>query len=516
MVEAELPSRYYYATPGCEGLLQQLQHLLRFGEGLPVVQAGRSAGKSAMAAELSSRLEDVPFLVSLKCGVEQNIGETLGTIVHEFGISDEQQLNAGESLATLRQFAAQLVNDKQLAVLILDDAHLLDSQSLGAVISLLQGNNLPGYGLHLVFFASPGLVERVDELGLIDAPVYDFEIPLFSPSELSSFLKKKFSNTSTGFNANLVQQIWSQSLGSPGVALRLALDAHEEGESKSDTLDVLSKIPKGHMLALGVLVAVLLWAAFARDSGEEKEGLGKQPELANAEGGVAEKRTVLTPKVDKAERTASTDDVAEEAKGKEIVQQEAVEKMAQEDGAVIVDSQAKPLPAIPVSQEANNKAVSAPRQLEAPDNNASKEGAALVKKPEVLPEVKIQSSSSVSIPPKKEGLIPATPPTPSGMTANELFLMDQSPDTYTLQIIAASRKDALIKYISAQANKNELYLYQGLREGKAWFVVVTGIFTSRQEAQAAIQGLPSDQRKGGPWPRQLKDIQYEIAANRSR
>src|SRR5690606_10265160 len=108
--------------------------------------------------------------------------------------------------------------------------------------------------------------------------------------------------------------------------------------------------------------------------------------------------------------------------------------------------------------------------------------------------------------------IGGSPTRPLGMSAHELFLMDQAAETYTLQIIAASRKDALLKYMSAQANKNELYLYQGLREGRAWFVVVTGIFTTRQEALQAVNDLPQEQKNGGPWPRQLSSIQSEIAA----
>src|SRR5690606_3731113 len=134
---------------------------------------------------------------------------------------------------------------------------------LGAVLSLLQGNNLPGYGLHMVFFCAPGLVERIDEIGLLDAPVYDFEIPLFSPSELSGFLKSRFPPAISGkLSAGLVQNIWSQSMGSPGVALGVVsksdLASIDRGEV-SGSLGFLNSMPKGHLIALFVLVAVLLW-----------------------------------------------------------------------------------------------------------------------------------------------------------------------------------------------------------------------------------------------------------------
>lgn len=496
----------YYAIPGCEGLVQQLMHLLRFGEGLPVVQAGREAGKSSMAVELYSRLSECSWLTLVRCEHQQNIAELLDQITGDFGLQTGSGTGAGagESLAVLRQFSTQLANNRELAVLILDDVHLLDDQGLGAVLSLLQGNNFPGYGLHLVFFAAPGLVERVDNMGLLDAPVYDFEIPHFSPSELSGFLKSRFPGApSTLLNATSVQHIWGQSLGSPGIALHLFEQKMMDEQGDNDTgMAIFKSMPKGHLLALGVLIAVLVWAIFAREMGESDEdapvretpALAPQREQINERPmDTAVKNAPETPD-QKSSPSQTTTEIGQPGLSETLRKSPDVNVEPETSGSAEKVVEAAPTNLPPANKTTTDK-------KEVPAQGPGKSEPVYLEPP---PQLSTGNNNKKS------------PPTPSGMTADELFLMDQPPETYTLQIIAASRKDALVKYMSSQTNREDLHLYQALREGRAWFVVVTGIFASREEAQQAVAGLPEEQKKAGPWPRQLSDVQSEIAANRRK
>ncbi len=476
----------YYATPGCEGLIQQIMHLLRFGEGLPVVQAGLQAGKSAMAAELAHRMEDCHYLSHIGCSVDQDISTLLENIVTSFDLYDGYGgLTAGESLACLRKFVTQLTESKQLAIFILDDAHLMETQSLGAVLSLLQGNNFPGYGLHMVFFSTPGLIDRIDEMAMLDTPVYDFEIPLFSPSELSGFLKKRFANDGK-FSANDVQNFWSQSLGSPGVALNLALNSWREDEDGvSETLAGLGKIPKAHLAALALLVGILIWAGFAR-----KSDIPTDSEPSSA---IVEKKLEIP--IEKEEKY--------EASEANLPERDAPQQVeVRENPAQQPEDQAVPKMSVEVVEPEPQD----PLVLDSPEVENTAE-----------PKAEVVTNTPISTPSTTQSEnMPKSVEPPKDFTPDELFLMDQSPQMYTLQIIAASRKDALIQFMDEQENKNDLFLYLGRREGKAWYVVVTGIFTSRQAAQEAISSLPLNQKKTGPWPRSLSDIQQEIAANRNK
>ena len=448
----------FFSTPSRHGLLQQLLHLIRFGEGLPVIHGGQGAGKSAIARELKSQLNDAGYVAGFACSEEMSLVDLLVRIAAGFSIEMLETAKAGEVLVELRRFSEALVQGKQLAVLVLDDAHFLDEQELGAALSLLQGANSPGFGLHMVFVSEPGLVARIDEFGLLEIPVYDFEIPLFSPSELSAFLKKTLgASAAKSLTAGDVQGVWAQSLGSPGTALKLISKNYAlENSTEAGAASALMNMPKGHLLALLLLCVVLVWAVMSRDNGSGEDNENSAP------GKIVELERKVTD---------------------ELV------NVPQADLVPLPEPRSVPPkvePAIQKIEPAIQKAV----QAETPIVKAPPAG-------EPSPEEK------------------GSPSLPKSLSSDELFLMDQSPESFTLQIIAASRKEALEEYISQQANRSDLFLYRGLREGKSWYVVVTGVYGSRQQAQSAIEKLPLKQKNAGPWPRKLETIQKELAANRS-
>jgi DamX protein len=55
-----------------------------------------------------------------------------------------------------------------------------------------------------------------------------------------------------------------------------------------------------------------------------------------------------------------------------------------------------------------------------------------------------------------------------------------------------------------------LYRYQTTYKGKDWFVVVSGVYSSRAEARAAVNAMPASLRKQSPWVRPLGDVQKVI------
>jgi len=55
-----------------------------------------------------------------------------------------------------------------------------------------------------------------------------------------------------------------------------------------------------------------------------------------------------------------------------------------------------------------------------------------------------------------------------------------------------------------------LLLFRSKRQGKDWFVVVTGHYASSAKARQAGQDLSEPQKKASPWPREVKVIQQEI------
>ena len=79
-------------------------------------------------------------------------------------------------------------------------------------------------------------------------------------------------------------------------------------------------------------------------------------------------------------------------------------------------------------------------------------------------------------------------------------------------MLAASQIESLQNYVARQKNKEQLYIYQGLRKGKRWYMVVLAPYASKNEAASAIKSLPEKQVKAGPWPKKISSVQSEIKA----
>ncbi len=92
----------------------------------------------------------------------------------------------------------------------------------------------------------------------------------------------------------------------------------------------------------------------------------------------------------------------------------------------------------------------------------------------------------------------------------EKIILGWSASEYTLQLVGLSNGKAALDFVAAQPNKKDLLLFKSKRQGKDWFVVVTGHYPTSAKAREAAQGLSEAQKKASPWPREVKVIQQEI------
>ncbi|WP_075185431.1 SPOR domain-containing protein [Teredinibacter haidensis] len=462
----------YFATPGRQVLIDQILHLLQFGEGLPVIVGAAGAGKTCFLNELKSHLEHLPLCVNFCAESDADLQKNLALITARLGVSIGAMGGPGEMLAALRHFSQSLTAEQKQAVLIIDNAHLLDDSTLGALISLVQGQEqeAAGYGLVLLLAAQSGLVERLDELQLLEVPVYDFEMPLLSAAELRAFFSDLGLEWSGRLDDEALNSLWAKSMGNPGVALGLLESMVGAGESRSKTDSAKGKtfgLPLGHIVAMLVLVSVLIWALTSQN-------ISETPKL------------VLSP-------TLSSGQLTEERK---------VPEKVQALGSVSSESAAK----------------------EGIDLTGSVEivgGLAAGTSPEAA-EIVVVPAKPAFVASARNNVAPTPTPSPTpapfveslAFEYDELFLLSRSSGEYTLQVLVASREASLQSYMARQANRKSLYVYEGLRKGERRAIVLAGVYASRSAALNARDQLPAEQRTAGPWPRSLKDIKQEIDAIR--
>ncbi|OKP03692.1 SPOR domain-containing protein [Xenorhabdus eapokensis] len=88
-------------------------------------------------------------------------------------------------------------------------------------------------------------------------------------------------------------------------------------------------------------------------------------------------------------------------------------------------------------------------------------------------------------------------------------LLKAPANQFTLQLSSASRSDTL----TAFAKKNNLAnhkVYETKRDGKTWFILIYGDYSSVSDAKKAIASLPAEVQAKKPWVRKLQQVQQDL------
>lgn len=80
---------------------------------------------------------------------------------------------------------------------------------------------------------------------------------------------------------------------------------------------------------------------------------------------------------------------------------------------------------------------------------------------------------------------------------------------YTLQLSSASRSDTLNAFAKRQ-NLPHFMVYETKRDGKPWYVLVSGNYASSAEAKRAIATLPAEVQAKKPWVRPVQQVQQDL------
>lgn len=87
----------------------------------------------------------------------------------------------------------------------------------------------------------------------------------------------------------------------------------------------------------------------------------------------------------------------------------------------------------------------------------------------------------------------------------------QNPRHYTLQL-ASSRSEKGVKKVYEENNmKGKAGYYKKVRDGKTWYFLIYGAYSTSGEATSKISELPEELRKSSPWVRKLKNIQRVVS-----
>ncbi|MEX9253954.1 cell division protein DamX [Pseudenterobacter timonensis] len=94
-------------------------------------------------------------------------------------------------------------------------------------------------------------------------------------------------------------------------------------------------------------------------------------------------------------------------------------------------------------------------------------------------------------------------------TGNVGALTSASSNNYTLQLSSSSNYDNLNNW-AKKSNLKNFVVYQTTRNGQPWYVLVSGVYGSKEEAKRAVSTLPADVQAKNPWAKPIHQVQADL------
>lgn len=104
---------------------------------------------------------------------------------------------------------------------------------------------------------------------------------------------------------------------------------------------------------------------------------------------------------------------------------------------------------------------------------------------------------------------PAAPAASSTVQGNTQAIKNAAAGSYTLQLNASSNSANLNAWAKKE-NLQNYVVYQTSRNGQPWYVMVSGIYATKAEAERAVSGLPAGVQSNKPWTKPIRQVQSEI------
>ncbi|AJJ65181.1 SPOR domain-containing protein [Yersinia aldovae] len=97
----------------------------------------------------------------------------------------------------------------------------------------------------------------------------------------------------------------------------------------------------------------------------------------------------------------------------------------------------------------------------------------------------------------------------SVVAGNSSTLKNAPASHFTLQLSSASRSDTLNAY-AKQQQLSDYHVYETKRDGKPWYILVSGNYASSADAKRAITTLPADVQAKKPWVKPVQQVQQDL------
>ncbi|EHH0751876.1 cell division protein DamX [Salmonella enterica subsp. enterica serovar Typhimurium] len=120
------------------------------------------------------------------------------------------------------------------------------------------------------------------------------------------------------------------------------------------------------------------------------------------------------------------------------------------------------------------------------------------------------TASAAPVQTAKPAQASTTPVAGGEKSAGNVGALKSAPSShYTLQLSSSSNYDNLNGWAKKENLKNYV-VYETTRNGQPWYVLVTGMYASKEDAKRAVSTLPADVQAKNPWAKPLHQVQADL------
>jgi len=228
--------RYLYISPTHNIALEKTKWTIAARRGLAICFGAVGTGKTTIARELATRLEDDPTVsyVSITNPNFPTANQLLRAIIQEYEVGQTSK-NYLELLNIFKNFLAeQAIKQKKNLVLLIDEAQTLKPPLLEMLRQLMNYESNDQKFLQVVLFAQEDFRARLQHpryTNLVNRTAMSSSIEALSLSETGAMLKHRWwvasngNNESFPFTDDAIEQLYIYSKGIPRTQIILADNA---------------------------------------------------------------------------------------------------------------------------------------------------------------------------------------------------------------------------------------------------------------------------------------------------
>jgi DamX protein len=511
----------YFSTPELTQRLDLLRHLTDNSERIPLITGAEGSGKSEFLRRYLQRARMEWAVCHIEADPMLQPDQFFSRLYRCFHLIEERL----QSVEYLVRHFGHLQSEGRMAVIVVDDAHLLPMATINELLMLHERHGGKAATVRIVLFASPEITGQLESARLNMAALQFLDLPVFSREQVAAFVAHLAGAgagaPAVGLNEAKIERLFRDGQGNPGSTARLyremSGDIGDDGippelhPSKRRAL--LTDLPGAALAGILFLVVLAVITLIFQDQINALfEGEGSQS--------VESRRPMAEEAVVELKLPESNEEIVPLAE----VQPEGEREMTQPPDPVDVSlpevapedevqGQVDELARFGLTEIRSPAADSArldapkPAEISAPDGKAPL--------PEKQAEPPRQKVVEVEKPAEDEpvsGVVKEPPPVRDAGSGfkGEVWLLQQNPKHYTLQLIGVGNEQAAHQFIDRYRLGDKAAYFKGMRNGVAWFSVVYGAYPSRDLAVSSRGRLPPELARGDAWPRTFASVQQAI------